>query len=135
MQTTTNTTPDLGWEVISTYTRAQGIADGILVDVTDLARSAGFRVPVAVTAAAWADCVSWDESRDGQHQSETGRVWGIMIMAHLSATQTVRMSRAPLAVMRVPRGKERPEKVNLEMVISGGDDGEPVITIGMPGED
>ena len=129
-------TTDPQWgEYISIYTRAQGLADGVLVDVTDLARSAGFRVPVAITIAAWSDCVAWDESRDGPHQNETGRAWDIMIMAHLSATQAVRMARAPLAVMRVPRGKQRAELVDLEMVITGGDDGEPVITIVMPGED
>ena len=42
---------------IHVYTRAQAIADGVLVDVSDTARDAGFRVPVALTSAVWADCL------------------------------------------------------------------------------
>lgn len=35
------------------------IADGTLIDVTTEARDAGFKVPVAVTAAVWAEVVAW----------------------------------------------------------------------------
>jgi hypothetical protein len=38
-------------EVIFSYTRAQAIADRVLIDVTPTALKAGFRFPVAVTAA------------------------------------------------------------------------------------
>ncbi|MEW6586644.1 MAG: DUF6573 family protein, partial [Nitrospirota bacterium] len=38
-----------GFEVIDTYSRAEAIADGVLVDVTDTAREAGILFPVAVT--------------------------------------------------------------------------------------
>ena len=43
-------------EPISVYTRAQAIEDGVLVDAGSMASEAGFRWPVAFTAAAWADC-------------------------------------------------------------------------------
>lgn len=43
-----------GFEVIHAYTRAQAIEDGVLVDLSDLAREAGFRFPVAVTLGVWA---------------------------------------------------------------------------------
>ena len=39
-------------DVVSSYTRTQAIADGVLVDVKALARDAGFRHPVAMTAGA-----------------------------------------------------------------------------------
>lgn len=48
-------------EAISTYTRAQAIEDGVLVDVSEIAKEAGFKFPVAVTRAAWADCVEWSD--------------------------------------------------------------------------
>ena len=56
--------------VIYAYTRAQAIADGVLVDVSKLAREAGFKIPVAVTAGVWAECVAVPEGchlsgRDG----------------------------------------------------------------------
>ena len=35
--------------VISSYTRAEAIEDGVLVDVSKVAREAGIKYPVAVT--------------------------------------------------------------------------------------
>ena len=43
---------------ISAYTRAQAIEDGILVDVSDTAREAGFTIPVAVTRTVWSRLVA-----------------------------------------------------------------------------
>jgi len=47
-------------EVIDSYTRAQAIEDGVLIDVSNAAKEAGFRIPIALTTAVWADCVAWD---------------------------------------------------------------------------
>src|SRR4051812_27741843 len=38
-------------EVIFAYTRKQAIEDGVLVDVTETAKEAGFKIPVALTRA------------------------------------------------------------------------------------
>lgn len=46
-------------EPISVYTRAQALADGLLVEAGALAREAGFVVPVVLTRAAWVSCVAW----------------------------------------------------------------------------
>ena len=40
-------------EVIYSYTRAQAIEDGVLIDVTRMAQEAGFKYPVAITASVW----------------------------------------------------------------------------------
>jgi len=63
-------------EVVSVYTRAQAIADGVLIDVSEMAGEAGFRWPVAITAAAWEDCVAWsDTDNDRQvYQDQSGRL-------------------------------------------------------------
>ena len=47
--------------VIHRYTRADGIRDGILVDVTETAREAGFKIPTAITAAVHDECVRWTD--------------------------------------------------------------------------
>ena len=44
-----------GAPVVHRYTRAQAIADGSLVDVSDTAREAGLRLPTALTRAVWND--------------------------------------------------------------------------------
>ncbi len=48
-------------EVISTYTRAQAIEDGVLVDAGSTAQEVGFSIPVTLTSAVWADCVAWTD--------------------------------------------------------------------------
>ncbi|CAJ6925858.1 ISBma1, transposase [Burkholderia pseudomallei] len=48
--------------VIFSYTRAQAIADGVLIDVSSAALDVGFRHPVALTSAVWADCVAWADA-------------------------------------------------------------------------
>lgn len=43
--------------VSSTYSRKQAIDDGLLIDVISMSQEAGFKWPVALTYAAWKDCV------------------------------------------------------------------------------
>lgn len=74
-------------DLIHRYTRAQALEDGVLVDVSETAKEAGFRVPVALTQAAWADCVHWteDDSASVVHQDQSGRLWDVLWMARLAA--------------------------------------------------
>lgn len=124
--------------VIYAYSRADAMADGALVDVSETAGEAGFRIPVAMTAAAWADCVEWDsaDSRRQTHQDESGRLWDALWMAAIAARKA-RGERVPFQLYRVPRGGRaiRPQRTTLHLHIGPGDGGEPVITILMPNED
>ncbi|UNU01218.1 MULTISPECIES: DUF6573 family protein [Xanthomonas translucens group] len=127
-------------DIIHSHTRANLLEDGDLVDVTALAREAGFRVPVAVTRAVWADCVAWspeDTKRKHVPQDETGRLWDVLYMARTFATRNGEGNRAPFALHRVPReGRGHQARiVTLHMHIGPGDAGEPVITIMQPAED
>jgi hypothetical protein len=134
----TDQTPDpIFAEVIYSYTRAQALADGVLVNVSDMAREAGFRVPVALTRVVWEDCVAWtaEDSRRQIHQDESGRLWDVLWMARLAGRSE--RSRVLFQVYRVPRGgrARQPRLATLEMVIGPGDNGQPVVTIMRPGED
>lgn len=124
-----------GGVLIHAYTRAQALDDGTLIDVTDLARDAGFKVPVALTAKVWADCVAWDQAREVAPQDETGRLWDVLAMAHLAARGRPDSGRATFSVLRIGAGRLRPSRVTLALVIGPGDQGEPVITIMQPEED
>ena len=53
-----DTMGDLFGEVISSYSRAQAIEDGALVDVSEMAREAGIKAPICLTQGAWSICVS-----------------------------------------------------------------------------
>jgi len=63
-------------DVISTYTRAQAIEDGVLINAGPMTKEAGFKSPVALTSAVWADCVAWtDEDNENQvYQDQSGRL-------------------------------------------------------------
>ncbi len=134
-----NTMNDSFGEVIYSYTRKQAIEDGHLIDVFGLAIEAGFRVPVAVTHAAWADCVEWNEadSHRQTYQDEAGRLWDVLWMAMNAARRGAGAQRLVFQLYRVPRGGRgvRPRLVKLVLHIGPGDHGEPVITILLPGED
>lgn len=128
-------------EVIHSYTRAQAIDDGILVDVSETAKEAGFRFPVALTCAAWADCVEWTDA-DSQRQTcqdEAGRLWDVVWMASIAARIAAGTGEAQRAftLLRVPRGGRgvKPRLVTLKLICGPGDAGEPVITIMQPNED
>lgn len=129
---------DLFGEVISAYTRAQAIADGVLIDVTAEANDAGFKVPVALTAAVWADVVAWsaeDSARQIQ-QDERGRLNDLLWAAATLARQHTG-NRMPFQHHRVPRGRNGVCRtpIALVMTIGPGDNAEPVVTLRFPSDD
>lgn len=134
-----NTMNEIFGEVIYSYTRKQAIEDGQLICVTEVAKEAGFRIPVAITRAAWVDCVEWNEtdSRRQTYQDEAGRLWDVLWMAMNAARRGAGTQRLVFAFYRVPRGGRgvRSRLVKLVAHIGPGDDGDPVITISLPGED
>ena len=124
--------------LIHSYTRAEAISDGVLVDISATAREAGFRIHVAMTGAAWEDCVAWDASDSTLQagQDEAGRLWDVAWMASLAARRG-RGDQVEFELLRVPRGGRgrSPQRVVLSLHIGPGDTGEPVMTVMLPGED
>ena len=126
--------------VISTYTRAQALQDGNLVDAGEMASEAGFRWPVALTAAAWAECVAWSgtDSRRQTAQDESGRLWDVLFMAAYAIRIAAGSGDQLLfPLYRVPRDgySIKASEVVLKLVVGPGDAGEQVVTIMMPAED
>ena len=126
-------------EIIYAYTRAQAIEDGVLVDVSKTAKEAGFVYPVAMTSAAWADCVAWsDEDTKRQvPQDEFGRLWDVLWMAKIAVKQGNGGTQLLYPLHCVPRGgkAQKPRLIHLKLVCGPGDTPEPVITIMLPDED
>lgn len=129
---------ELFGEPIYSYTRAQAIEDGVLVDVSTTAREAGIRFPVAMTADVWSDCVAWTADdgarKGGLPQDEDGRLWDCLWMLMVAIRQRARVndsSEMRYQFLRVPReGRgRRPRLVTLKAVCGPGDDAEPCITI------
>ncbi|MDE0147912.1 MAG: hypothetical protein OXM58_06035 [Rhodospirillaceae bacterium] len=120
--------------VVSVYTRAEAIEDGILVDVTETAREAGFRIPVAVTRSVWDRLVALPQGYLG-FQDESGRLWDVLWMARFYALRASNSDRVRMCVLvrdirKDLRDSHRPPRRHFPIVaIGAGDRGEPVITV------
>ena len=119
---------ELFGELITSYSRAQALADGVLVDVSERAKRAGIRYPTACTHGVWAliDCLP---------ESTTDTLAGIVRDVRLDE-----VLRVLLAAIRAARGTT--DRVmfaalgaNLWAQCGPGDTAAPVITIMREGED
>jgi len=139
MQTKTVEQDSLFGDVIYSYTRAQALEDGYLVDVSKTAKEAGFKIHTALTRNAWEDCVAWDEtdSKRQAYQDQEGRLWDVLFMASMAAKSSLQSEQLMYQLYRVPRGgrAKRARLVTLKLHIGPGDQGEPVVTIMQANED
>ena len=67
-------------KLISSHMRSEALSDGVLVDVTEMAREAGFVIPVALTRAAWELCVGLSPAAERAGNDEPGRCWDVLSM-------------------------------------------------------
>ena len=129
------------WPVISRYTRAQALEDGVLVDVTDTAREAGFKVPVALTHAVWVLVEPTEAEANVDGQDAQGRLWDLLWVAAWAARSGSAPGSNELRFGVLFRLRGRPgvragmHKTELKVRSGGGDDGEYVLTIMLPNED
>lgn len=134
---------DFWGEPVSIYTRAQALADGVLVDLTPTAATYGFKIPLACTSTVW-HTIAWSQTieerkRHATGQSTQGRLHDVLSMAAMAARAAVNAGESVVqfAVLMVPeRGDETtPRQVDLRLVVGGGDESEPVLTLMFPNED
>lgn len=124
---------DDGWTVIHSYTRAQALSDGVLIDVSDTAKEAGIKFPVALTSAVWGNYVAVPPGVECQ--DESGRLWDVLYMFRFAvstskaATDTIRYR------LLVRNDNCEAREIELKAVCGPGDEGEPIITIMLPEED
>ena len=127
-------------DLISSYSRKQAIDDGLLVDVTEVARQMGILYPVALSRAVFDDSVSWSAKDDAKAfwpQDESGRLHDLVWLLYLAMRGAKPgEARVSFDLNRVPRpGKGKKRKVSLRAEVHGGDNGEPVVTVMLPNED
>ena len=135
------TMQDFFGEVIHSYSRAEALEDGVLVDASKTASEAGFVFPVALTAGVWADINDIPDAKQGIQDVE-GRLWDLLF----SAAQRCKAVHEPPSsgnrqdeadglpfdlIMHVGSAPYYKAKVHL----GPGDEMEPVITILRPDED
>ncbi len=120
--------------IIFSYTRKQAIEDGVLIDLTRpgfarLLKLTGIRVHTAITATAFGAAVGCPF--DAEHADQViGRVL-IVLAAFGKAAQKQRESDRVHFTVDGPSG----QAVAMWALIGPGDDGEPVLTLMLEGED
>ena len=119
-------TREIFGEAIYSYSRAQALTDGVLVDVSRAAARAGFRYPVAVTAGLWGR-IDIDDGVNPRSVTCMHRLGNVLLRA-LEAIRAV--------------GNRDTDRVEFEALgcalwahCGPGDTAAPVITIMREGED
>jgi hypothetical protein len=125
--------------MVFSYSRADALEDGILVDVSDMAKEAGFLLPVAVSSALWGDI---NDIPEGSGQDVNGRLWDVLTMGNHAIHTAVARGNGNGTTLRyqviltLPGGASEEESLySVKSVIGPGDDGRPVLTLMQPHED
>jgi hypothetical protein len=126
--------PFEGAPVIFRYTREQAIEDGTLVDLTLWAKETGFKIPVACTSAVWNGYIVPTDRTRRLGQSERGRAHDLLWMLFNAIRRNGSTSRLFFEVIFLQTPHRR-VIVKFKSVCGPGDQGEPVVTIMLPGED
>ena len=113
-------------DLIDVDTREQAIDDGVLVDVSEMAREAGIKYPT------WDGVVEPDDKAKEHGESEGGRLWDVLYMFSVAAK---RNAGAELLYRLIATKGGRQHTQELKAVCGPGDTMAPVITIMMPNED
>ena len=127
--------PFHGAPVIYSYTRAQAIEDGVLIDLTDWAKETGFKIPVACTSTVWNKYITPPNGTKELGQSERGRAHDLLWMLYTT------IKRSPAGQDRLNfqviflQAPHRQETVTLKTICGPGDKGEPALTIMLMDED
>jgi hypothetical protein len=127
--------PLSGAPIVYSYSRQQAIADGFLIDVSELARRAGFIWPVAITAGLH-DAIVPSEQEQRAGTTLITRLWDVLTMLWIA----------------IRRGRSTEQQVEFRFILvsrhgrsrrvaawakatAEGHNGAPVITIMLQGED
>jgi len=127
------TEADTGTPVLSFYSRAQAIEDGVLIDVSSIAAEAGIKFPTALTQAVYAEYVKVPRGVIGQ--DEAGRLWDILWMLRCAISNKRKACDEINYSLHVRNDNRNPKLVNLKALCHPADTAAPVITILMPHED
>lgn len=128
-----NNLSDLFGEIISTYTRAQALADGALVDVSKEAAKVGFKIPVAVTNTVWG--LYNFSTENEEHQTPFTSLWALKLAIIEKGYDQNELEYELKFPSSYKEGNSSSSSISLKALLHAGDEGEPVITIMMPYED
>jgi hypothetical protein len=122
-------------DLIFKYSRASALADGVLVDVSELAREAGFKFPVAVSDTLYHGYLTPPLELAKEGQSLNSRLWDTLSVLRYAIKSASATDALSFTVLFAQASDATPVSVDLLAVCGPGDSGEPVITIMLPSDD
>lgn len=136
---TTNKIPTQGFwddaEIISTYTRAQAIDDGVLVDLMqdkmEEVCQQHYKHPIACTIAVFT--IMEKAVNNKRHYNDYAGILHDMLW--MSRTYRRKVDESTVIFRVIIKGASRQSIYDFKLVVSPGDNWEPVITIMLPNED
>jgi hypothetical protein len=126
------------FNLIYSYTRSQAIEEGVLVDVTNMAKEAGIKYPVALTERLYHELIVPPLELAKQGQSIEGRLWDTFMLFRYAAScanSNAIYFHVTFQTANTIHGEPVRHCARLKALCHGGDDLEPVITIMFPEED
>ena len=121
--------------VISIYTRAQALQDGCLIDVSELAREAGFKWPIAVTDNLYHSYIVPALALIAEGQSITGRLWDVLMVLRHAIRSSKDDTYLRITVLFQMSPGAAPIPIELVSVAGPDDDGSPCLTLMLEGDD
>ncbi|MGH7801032.1 MAG: DUF6573 family protein [Thermodesulfobacteriota bacterium] len=127
-------------DLVYVYTRQQAIEDGEQVDVSSLAKEAGFKYPVFITRTIFDKYIKPDEEALSYGQDKTGRIWDVLtVLRFENQHKRFRQGNTEQEILfhvLFVMGSKR-QKVQLKATVGALDidDPQPAITIMLPEED
>lgn len=121
------------FELIHSYSRKQAIEDGMLVNVSKLAKDTGFKIPVAITAELWHGLIVPKRADEELGQSTRGRLLDVLTMLHYAIRNNKDTDIIIYKVIFLISGKQEPHE--LKAIVGPDDDLSPCLTIMMKNED
>lgn len=114
-----------GFEVISVYSRADALADGVLVDVSEIAKANGWPFNTAMTDTAYGIATGHDDNRDPRAALRD-------VFNNMTIANSMIHEKSDRVFFGIVRDGERHK---LYALSHAGDNGEACITIMLEGED
>jgi hypothetical protein len=127
------------FDFVSTYTRADAINDGVLIDITSTSKELGIKYPVAITQSL--DVLIQDKP---DCEDVAGRIKDIIHMLHCAIQGLIPSKKKGEDTIfydlimnnsKTDFSHYNPKIITLKALVHGGDNREPVMTIMLPEED
>jgi len=109
-------------------TRSRAIADGLLVDVSRVARALDIEQPIALTRALWDRCVARELLTTDSKGTVRTRLLDVLISYRMGAAEHPDADEIALLLVGCIDG-QAPLLVPVKAIRGPGDDGEPAITL------